>query len=273
MSTQNSVFISYSRKDQEFVRQLSVNLRNEGFDLWIDVEQISGGVNWPQTIANRLKQSTVVIFVASKHSEESSWMTFEVSTFLSLGNIVIPIVIDDEGEFRMPERLKSIQWIDFRQDYAQALSLLSSSLSNFVQHGPATKPKKVRSKGYVFLSYAQEDMDFVSDLKGYLAKRSYAYWDYEESDRDYHSQLFLELEGVIKEASATLSILSESWKRSQWAIKEYLFSEEVGTPVFLLKVNKLEPTLVIAGVPFIDFVINPRLGFDKLDRELKRKGL
>lgn len=112
-----------------------------------------------------LKKSKVLIFVSSKHSVESSWMIFEVLTFLSAGNTVIPIIIDDEGEYRMPEQLKSIQCIDFRQDYSHALSILSSSLSKLIQRGPVTEPKKARLKGYVFLSYAEEDMDFVSDLK------------------------------------------------------------------------------------------------------------
>ncbi len=273
MNMPDSIFISYSRKNKEFVRKLSGDLRKEGFDTWIDVEQISGGVNWSNEITSNLQKVSAVIFVASRNSVQSSWMIFEVLNSLSLGKPVIPIIIDDEGEFQLPEQLKSIQWIDFRQDYAQALSLLSASLSSLVQRGPATKPKKMRSKGYVFLSYAEEDMDFVSDLKKYLAKRSYAYWDYEESDRDYHSQLYLELEGVIKEASATLSVLSESWKRSKWTIKEYLFSDEVGTPVFLLKAKIIEPTLVVAGVPYIDFVNHTQQGFQKLDRELKRKGL
>ena len=97
MSTQGSVFISYSHKDREFVHQLSEDLRNEGFDLWIDIEQISAGVNWQRTIAEGLKASKVLIFVASKHSAESSWMVHEVTTFLSAGNTVIPIIIDETG--------------------------------------------------------------------------------------------------------------------------------------------------------------------------------
>lgn len=32
-------------------------------------------------------------------------------------------------------------------------------------------------------------------------------------------------------------------------------------------------TLAIAGVPYIDFVANVSAGIEKLDRELKRKGL
>ena len=130
-----------------------------------------------------------------------------------------------------------------------------------------------KTKGYLFLSYAEEDGDFLEELRNFLKKHKYAYWDYEESDRDYNAQLFLEIEGVIRDAAATLSILSPAWKKSQWTVKEYLFSEEVDTPVFLLKTKELGPTLVIAGMPYISFLKDRKCGFTKLAKELHRKGL
>jgi hypothetical protein len=123
------------------------------------------------------------------------------------------------------------------------------------------------------LSYCDADTDFVSELREFLLMRGYAYWDYAESDRDYQAQLFLELEHVIQDAAATLSILSPSWKHSEWAVKEYIFSTEIGTPVFLLHAKRIGPTLVIAGVPYIDFVGSRPSGFKKLEHELNRKGL
>jgi len=51
------------------------------------------------------------------------------------------------------------------------------------------------------------------------------------------------------------------------------FSDEVGTPVFLLRAKKIGPTLAIAGAPFIDFLDNRMRGFERLDKELRRKGL
>ena len=83
----------------------------------------------------------------------------------------------------------------------------------------------------------------------------------------------MELEGVISEAKGTLSILSPAWKLSQTAIKEYHFSVEVGVPVFLIKAREMGPTLVIAGIPYIDFTQDMEEGFNKLDKELKRKKL
>jgi hypothetical protein len=78
---------------------------------------------------------------------------------------------------------------------------------------------------------------------------------------------------VIKDAAATLSVLSEDWKRSTWAVKEYFFSDEVGTPVFLLKAKAIGPTLAITGIPYIDFTQSIKAGFEKLDLELNKKGL
>ena len=106
-----------------------------------------------------------------------------------------------------------------------------------------------------------------------LSRRNFAYWDYRESSRDYHQQLFLELEGVINESEATLSVLSPSWKQSLWAQREYFYSNEAGIPVFLLKAKEPGPTLAVAGMPYIDFTQSEQDGFDRLSRELVRKGL
>jgi hypothetical protein len=83
----------------------------------------------------------------------------------------------------------------------------------------------------------------------------------------------IELEGVIKDAAGTVSVISPNWKQSKITRKEFYFSEEVGTPVFLLKVRDPGPTLALSGLTFIDFTRDHAKGFAKLDKELKRRGL
>lgn len=273
MNSRKYVFISYSRHDAPFVDRLSSDLQTAGIQVWRDVMEIQAGTNWQKAIENGLERAKSLIYVSSKHSAESPWMTFELLAYWRKSGTVIPVIIDDDGEKRLPNSLRLIQWVDFRQNYNFALQVLKVALSDMVVLGPEPKAKSKKTKGYVFLSYAEEDSGFIAKLRQFLAKHSYAYWDYEDSDRDYHSQMFLELEGVIREATATLSILSPAWKKSQWAVKEYLFSEEINTPIFLLKVKEIGPALVIAGVPYIDFLRNENRGFNKLARELQRKGL
>ena len=161
---------------------------------------------------------------------------------------VIPAVIDDAGVDTLPIPLRAFQWVDFRTSYDEALDRLVRTVPDLLKHDTAVAPTSERTKGYVFVSYAEEDALFAHELRQFLGDQGYAYWDYSESDRNYHTELANELEQVILEASATLSVLSPEWKQSKWAMREYLFSEEAHVPVFLLRVKEVPPTLAIAGL-------------------------
>lgn len=266
-------FISYSRRDQDFVDRLSEDLQLAGVRVWRDTEQIQPGQQWQRAVEDALTNTFALLYVSSQQSRGSGWMQHELLTFFRTGKLIIPIILDDAGEQALPNELRQFQWVDFRQSYVHAIQdLLSVFPSDVKSKTPITFIEK-QSKGYVFISYAEEDSDFVEQLRGFLSTRKYGYWDYADSDRNYHTQFVRELEGVIVDAEATLSILSEAWKASEWTIKEYFFSQEVGTPVFLLRVREMAPSLAVAGIPYIDFVADVDVGFKKLDRELKRKGL
>ncbi len=266
-------FISYSRRDAEFVDRLSTDLHNAGIRVWRDVEQIKPGQQWPHTIEDALKKSLVLIYVSSVNSSESSWMFKELMGFSETNKLIIPVIVDDAGENFLPKQLKAIQWIDFRLSYNTALKQLLSVFPTKIKTDEIITTPIKKLKGYVFISYAEEDLDFVEQLRNFLTEREYGYWDYAESDRNYHTQFVNELEEVIIDAEATLSVLSEAWKVSKWTIKEYFFSEDVQTPVFLLRAKKMRPSLASAGLPYIDFVNNADQGFIELDRELQRKEL
>lgn len=273
MASEKYVFLSYSRQDVSLVDKLTIALQQRGVRVWRDLEEIQAGASWMQEIAKGLKGASALIYVGSQHSAHSEWMNAEVVAFLGQGKLIIPIIADDAAVDAMPPLLRQYQWLDLRHGFERAVDRIVEALRDEVTIGAPVQKKAKQSKGYVFVSYAEEDADFVEQLKVFMKEHGYAYWDYEESDRDYHSQLFLELEGVIKEAVATLSVLSEAWKRSKWTVKEYFFSEEIGIPVFLLRAKEIGPTLAIAGIPYIDFVPDMQAGFSKLDRELKRKKL
>jgi len=274
MAERGYLFISYARADKAFVERLTADLASSGVSFWRDVDNIEPGTSWPQQIDNGIRRALGLIYVASKNSLDSPWIRKELSEILGRSShLVFPIVLDEAGAQHMPLELKEIQWVDFREDYETGFKRLMEAISRVAEIGEPRTHAREKSKGYVFLSYCDTDGSFVEELRGFLKRRFYAYWDYNESDRDYHGQLFLELENVIRDAAATLSVLSPSWKQSQWAVKEYMFSTEVGTPVFLLRAKDMGPTLVIAGIPYIDFVQNSMSGFKKLERELNRKGL
>jgi TIR domain len=265
-------FISYSRKDEVFVRRLTDSLLGAGVKTWVDVENIPAGSNWQQVLEKALLQSSVLIYVASRHSRSSAWMEHELLAVLAEKTPVIPVVIDDVGASQLPVALSHLQWADFRGDYDRAFQTLLQGIQFIRQPQPLERAER-KSKGYVFVSYAAEDSAFVKELCAFLKKNGYAYWDFRESPRDYSQDYSIELESVIKDAAGTLSVISSHWKKSRISMKEFHFSEEVGTPVFLLRVGDPGPTIALSGMTFIDFTQGHAAGFKKLGQELKRRGL
>lgn len=268
------VFLSYSRQDAAVADQVSTSLATRGVQVWHDIDQIEPGSQWEQEIERGLVGADAIIFLASRHASTSRWMQYEVEAFLKKSKLVLPLALDAEGPAVLQGALRSVQWFDISQGNEQAIDRLVEPLrrAGIVEDYPLAT-EKAKSRGYVFLSYAEEDTDFLEVLRPFLRDHRYGYWDYQESDRDYHGQFILELEKVIEDAEATLCVLSPSWKKSKWALREFLFSEEIGTPVIFLQAKSMPITLAIHGLPYIDFVPGVAAGIERLHKELKRKRL
>lgn len=267
------VFISYSHADREFVDRLAADLQRAGVNVWLDRYQIQAGEMWADEIQTALTNAAAIIFVASQKSLSSAWTIQELDFAAGKGVRLLPVMIDDYAMGNMPPFLRVIQWLDLRADYAGGLARLLAALPADVRSTQSVQPEAQKSKGYVFISFAEADTDFVVKLREFLAAKGYAFWDFQSSDRNYHTALFLELEQAIIEATAMLSVLSPDWKRSKWAPREFLFAEDVNVPVFFLMARTMGPTLVTVDRPYIDFVADVDQGLQRLDHELRRKGL
>jgi len=266
------VFISYSRQDREFVERLTDALSAAGVETWIDVANIAAGQNWQEQIEKGLLGAEVLLYVSSRHTAASQWMEQELGAFMRGAGRTIPLIIDSDGESSLPSVLRQVQWVDFRGHFNTAVRTLLDGIASLRQSKPTTRPE-AKSKGYVFISYAVEDADFVEELKAHMKDRGYSFWDFRESQRKYQLDYTIELEGVISNAEATLTVISPEWKKSPTSLQELHFSKEVETPVFLLRLRDLGPTLALAGMTFIDFTNSRRTGFARLDTELSKFGL
>lgn len=264
-----SVFISYSSKDKEFIFKLKDDLNKNGVYTWVDVEQIKPGALWQNEIKNGLTKSSVIIIVLSENYFSSNWVSIELA--LAQNKKIIPIRIDNALYTNIPSNIVERQWIDFYENYQNGLQILLEAIPDNNKIKQPIKPNKILSKGYVFISFCDEDTIFVKELRKFLKSQEFAYWDYEEGERNYHIQFSLELESVIDGSVAVLSIISPSWKNSKWSTREYFYSDEIGKPIFLLRAKESKPILAIAGQPYIDFASDTKGGFLKLENELRKR--
>ena len=270
------LFVSYSRWDRReypLIDRLLVDLRGAGVNLWLAPDSMPAGTDWQDAIPDALAGAEGMLFLAGKRLAKARGMARELERAIEHDLPVYPVLVHPAGLELLPEALRPLERYDLHADYDQALEKLLAAIPSSARTNHAVPAPRPQSKGYVFLSYAEEDTPFVTRLRKFLKERGYGYWDYAESQRNYHTHFFTELEEVILNATATVSVLSPDWKKSKWTAKEYMFSEEVGVPVFLVLAAEMGPTLVTAGIPYIDFTRDEHKGFERLDRELRRKGL
>ena len=265
------VFIYYPREDQLFVDRLVTDLRQAGVDARRALGVILPGKDGSPEIKKLMDEADAALYVLDDYMIPVQRRVFLRSTpviFCSNRRLhAIPRIVST------PAGVKEQPVIHFHDNYDLAFQSLVSELPESVCRDHSLEPEQRMSMGYVFISYASEDTDFVVRLRSFFKGKGYGYWDYQESDRDYQQPLSVELEDIIRGAAATICILSPAWKRSTWARDEYDFVNEIGDPVFSLLVRPIEPTFRVTNKLYIDFTGSEEQAFEELDRKLRDIGL
>src|SRR5512142_2242675 len=131
------IFISYSRKDIDFVRKLAGDLEKAGYDVWWDLTDLRGGDDWPRAIPAAIEASKYVIVVISPNSTVSDWVEKEYTQALGLHKKIIPIML---SRATLPFALNTINFIDFTSDdYVANFNHLLTALG-YTGEPPAVTP-------------------------------------------------------------------------------------------------------------------------------------
>ena len=120
------IFISYSRKDDPFVRKLSDGLANRGRKIWVDWEDIPPTADWFGKIKAGIEASRALIFVLSPDSVTSEVCKREVDHALANHKRLIPIIAREVVADKVDESIGKLNWIFFREqdDISDALNKL-----------------------------------------------------------------------------------------------------------------------------------------------------
>src|SRR5215470_14657260 len=92
------VFISYSRKDKEFVQHLHEALVAANRDTWVDWEDIPRGSDWLDEIFRGIDAADTVVFVISPDSMVSEICNQELAHSLSRSKRIVPLVRREADE-------------------------------------------------------------------------------------------------------------------------------------------------------------------------------
>lgn len=125
---QNDIFISYSRRDKEFVRALDAAFRKSDRDPWIDWDDIKQGEEWRPAIARGIEAADVFVFVISPDSVASEECGKELAHAIKHNKRLIPIVRRETTGVHPV--LGALNWIFFQEtnDFEQAFQSLLKTI-------------------------------------------------------------------------------------------------------------------------------------------------
>jgi nucleoside 2-deoxyribosyltransferase len=136
------VFISYSRKDQEFVERLAASLDERGFvpdwdQTTADPDSVSAGISaedqWWARLQELIAAADVMVFVVSPDSATSKVCDEEIAYARALGKRVIPILRRTIDFKQAPPRLAAlnvkISFITETASYDDSLERLARALA------------------------------------------------------------------------------------------------------------------------------------------------
>ncbi|TAH40976.1 MAG: toll/interleukin-1 receptor domain-containing protein [Betaproteobacteria bacterium] len=130
-----TLFISYSRKDTDFVRRLYDALASESLESWVDWEGIPPADDWLRKIHAAIEGADAFVFVMSPDSLDSRVCGDEIAHAVKHNKRLIPVVWRDPDATRErapepPEILKRLNWIFLRgsDDFGAGLGKLISAI-------------------------------------------------------------------------------------------------------------------------------------------------
>lgn len=140
VSRSNDIFISYSRKDKEFVRRLNEALQTRGREPWVDWEDIRPAEEFMQAIYAAIESANAIVFVLSPNSIGSGVCGRELAHAAEQNKRLIPVLVQEVDESKVPEALAKLNWImcregdDFEAEIDKLIQALDTDLEWVRQH-------------------------------------------------------------------------------------------------------------------------------------------
>ena len=134
------VFVSYSRRDQDFVRRLHEALVAAGREVWVDWEGIPTSAKWMDEVRAAIDAADAFVFVVSPDSAASPVCRDEAEHALEVGKRIVPVVWRDTPEGDLPAAISAHNWLtlregdDFEAGFARLLAALDTDLEWVKEH-------------------------------------------------------------------------------------------------------------------------------------------
>ena len=158
------VFISYSRRDKEFVQILHSALVDSKYKAWIDWQDILPTTDWWKEIEAGIEAAHTFIFVISKDSVTSKYCRKELDHAFKHNKRLIAILRRrDFSQEDISPKLSQYQWLMFQveDDFDTSFVTLVETINTDLEHKKTHTRFEMRA-----IEWRQSDKDFSLLLQG-----------------------------------------------------------------------------------------------------------
>ena len=134
------LFVSYSRRDSEFVTRLADSVSERGKEVWIDTEEIADAEVFPDAIKHAIEGSDAFLFVITPSSVHSPYCENEVEYARDLNKRIVPVLREPVPDSDLHAEIRDRNWIQFTDNaefdtgLARLLNALDTDLDAVKAH-------------------------------------------------------------------------------------------------------------------------------------------
>ncbi len=131
-----TAFISYSRRDKDFVQRLHAALTARDYDVWVDWNDIPPSARWLDEIRAGITGADCVVYVISPESVASDVCTRELELAAEEHKRIVPVVHRDPDGAVVPEIAAALNWVFLRaeDDFHAGVQTLAAALETDLDH-------------------------------------------------------------------------------------------------------------------------------------------
>lgn len=140
-------FISYSRKDKDFVKALDTAFKKCDRDIWVDWDSIALTEDFLQAIYKGIEAANNFVFIISPDSVASEYCGKEILHAIAQNKRLIPILRREVDPKTVHPDMAALNWIFFREndDFDQAFQSLLQSIDTDLDYIKAHTRLQIRA--------------------------------------------------------------------------------------------------------------------------------
>lgn len=221
MPARTDVFLSYSREDAEFARQLRLAMMNEGLSVWIDESSIPMGVPFWASIQAGIEGASAIVSILTPEFCGSRFCRLETEHAVLRAKRFVPVRRSEVAAGDLHPALAEINWVDFPS--SRAFTEGAADCVRAVKFDLAWA-----TQGTIFLQRALDWSQKRGDLLGRDGVRDLSIWIQEAVRRSESVN-----QTVRTYLEASKRALRQA-RRRRWSIAGFLFVLLVGGPLYVM---------------------------------------